>query len=67
MIGITGAIDRLFKRESSTRVEVIATRREGKLPRALKERLDSGNQALAALDFCHTSQRPDESVSDFIG
>ena len=22
---------------------------------------------LAALDFCHTSQRPDECVSDFIG
>ena len=35
--------------------------------RVLKERLDPGNQTLAALDFRHTSQRMNESVSDFIG
>ena len=35
--------------------------------KALKERLDPGNQTLAALDFCHTSQKISESVSDFIG
>ena len=35
--------------------------------RTLKERLDHGNQALTALDFDHTSQRPDECVSNFIG
>jgi len=35
--------------------------------RALKERLDPSNQALAALDFCHISQRPDECVTDYIG
>ena len=35
--------------------------------RTLEERLDHGNQALTALDFRHTSQRPDECVSDFIG
>ena len=35
--------------------------------KALKERLDPGNQTLAALDFCHTSQKIGESVSDFIG
>ena len=34
--------------------------------RALKERLDPGNQTLAALDFRYTSQRSNESVSDFI-
>ena len=35
--------------------------------KALKERLDPGNQTLAALDFRHTSQKIGESVSDFIG
>ena len=35
--------------------------------KALKERLDPGNQTLAALDFRHTSQKNGESVSDFIG
>ena len=35
--------------------------------RTLKERLDHGNQALTALDFRHTSQQPDECVSNFIG
>ena len=35
--------------------------------KALKERLDPGNQTLAALDFRHTSQKISESVSDFIG
>ena len=34
--------------------------------KALKERLDPGNQTLAALDFRHSSQQPNESVSDFI-
>ena len=32
----------------------------------MKERLDPGNQALTVLDFHHTSQQPDECVSDFI-
>ena len=35
--------------------------------KALKEKLDPGNQTLAALDFRHTAQKADESVSDFIG
>ena len=35
--------------------------------KALKERLDPGNQPLVALDFCHLSQRLNEPVSDFIG
>ncbi|MCY3927700.1 MAG: hypothetical protein OXG81_05455 [Acidobacteria bacterium] len=35
--------------------------------KALKERLDPGNQTLAALDFRHLSQKMNESVSDFIG
>ena len=35
--------------------------------RTLKERLNPGNQTLAALDFRHTSQRPNECVLDFIG
>ena len=35
--------------------------------KALKERLDPGNQTLAALDFRHTSQKVNESVADFIG
>ena len=34
---------------------------------ALRERLDSGNQTLAALDFRHLSQKVNEPVSDFIG
>lgn len=34
--------------------------------RALRENLDPGNQALAALDFCHTSQQSTESVANFI-
>ena len=33
--------------------------------KALRERLDPGNQSIAALDF-HTSQKPSETVSDFI-
>ena len=33
---------------------------------ALRERLDPGNQNLATLDFCHASQKPSESVSDFL-
>ena len=33
---------------------------------ALRERLDPGNQNLAALDFRHASQKPSESVSDFL-
>ena len=33
---------------------------------ALRERLDSGDQSIAALDFRHTSQKPGETVSDFI-
>ena len=35
--------------------------------KALKERLDSGNQTLAALDFCYLSQKLNEPISDFIG
>ena len=34
--------------------------------RALREKLDPGNQTLAALDFRHTSQQSSESVSNFI-
>lgn len=34
--------------------------------KALRERLDPGNQAMAALDFHHTSQRTNEPVLDFI-
>ena len=34
--------------------------------KALREKLDSGNQILAALDFHPTSQQSSESVSDFI-
>ena len=34
--------------------------------KALREKLDPGNQTLAALDFRHTSQQSSESVSDFI-
>ena len=34
---------------------------------ALRERLDPGNQTLAALDFRHLSQKVNEPVSDFIG
>ena len=34
--------------------------------KALREQLDPGNQSLAALDFCHASQRPSETVSDFL-
>ena len=34
--------------------------------RALRERLDPGNQTLAALDFRHASQRSSETVSDFL-
>jgi len=34
---------------------------------ALRERLDPGNQILAALDFRHLSQKVNEPVSDFIG
>ena len=33
---------------------------------ALRERLDPGNQNLGALDFRHASQKPSESVSDFL-
>ena len=33
---------------------------------ALRERLDPGDQSIAALDFRHTSQKPGETVSDFI-
>ena len=33
---------------------------------ALREQLDPGNQSLAALDFRHASQRPSETVSDFL-
>ena len=35
--------------------------------KALREKLDPGNQTLAALDFRHTTQKADEPVSDFIG
>jgi len=35
--------------------------------KALKDRLDPGNQALAALDFRHICQNANEPVSDFIG
>ena len=35
--------------------------------KALREKLDSGNQTLAALDFRHTTQKAGEPVSDFIG
>jgi len=33
--------------------------------KALRKKLDPGNQTLAALRFCHTSQQPSESVSRF--
>ena len=32
----------------------------------MRERLDPGDQSIAALDFRHTSQKPGETVSDFI-
>ena len=35
--------------------------------KALREKLDPGNQTLAALDFRHTTQKAGEPVSDFIG
>ena len=35
--------------------------------KALKGRLDPGNQTLAALDFRHLSQKLNDPVSDFIG
>ena len=35
--------------------------------KALRQKLDPGNQTLAALDFCHTTQKAGEPVSDFIG
>ena len=34
--------------------------------KALRERLDPGNQSIATLDLRHTSQKPSETVSDFI-
>ena len=34
--------------------------------KALRERLDPRNQTLAALDFRHASQKPSETVSDFL-
>ena len=34
--------------------------------KALREKLDTGNQTFAALDFHHTSQQSSESVSDYI-
>ena len=34
--------------------------------KALREQLDPGNQSLATLDFRHASQRPSETVSDFL-
>ena len=34
--------------------------------KTFRERLDPGNQTLAALDFRHASQKPTETVSDFI-
>ena len=34
--------------------------------KALREQLDPGNQTLAALGFRHASQRPSETVSDFL-
>ena len=34
--------------------------------KALRERLDPGNQSIAALDFQHTSQKPSETISGFI-
>jgi len=34
--------------------------------KALRKKLDPGNQTLAALRFCHTSQQPSESVSDLL-
>ena len=34
--------------------------------KTLRERLDPGNQSLAALDFRHASQRSSETVSDFL-
>ena len=34
--------------------------------RALREKVDPGNQTLAALDFHHTAQQSNESVSNFI-
>ena len=33
---------------------------------ALRECLDPGNQNLATLDFCYASQKPSESMSDFL-
>ena len=34
--------------------------------KALREKLDPGNQTLAALDFCHTSQQSSETALDSI-
>ena len=34
--------------------------------KALRERLDPGNQTLAALHFCHLPQKMNESVSNFM-
>ena len=34
--------------------------------KALWECLDPGNQSIAALGFRHTSQKPSETISDFI-
>ena len=34
--------------------------------KALREHLDTGDQALAALDFCHTSQRLSKTVPDYV-
>ena len=38
----------------------------GTAVKALRERLDPGNQSIAALDFRHASQRSEETFSDFI-
>ena len=35
--------------------------------KALREKLDPGNQTLAALDFQHTTQKTDEPISNFTG
>jgi len=34
--------------------------------RALRERLNPGDQILVALDFCHASQKTTEIVLDFV-
>ena len=34
--------------------------------KALRERLDPGNQTLTALDFRHANQKSSETVSDFL-